>query len=109
MTIRPVDFQGLVPKIQRLSQENQQMNNKTKVQHQQFAHEDKKMIEHKLNKINKFESKGHPTIKNDEGNKKGKNSNKDPYKKKRNYKKDNHDSNEQKKNLENYAKLDIRI
>lgn len=109
MTIRPVDFQGLVPKLQRLSQENQQMNNKVKVEHQQFVHEDKKNIEHQLNKINKFESKSRPNIKNDEGSKRGKNSHQNSHKKKTKHKENDDDSKVQKKISATQSKLDIRI
>ncbi|WZL74872.1 hypothetical protein QBE52_09335 [Clostridiaceae bacterium 35-E11] len=109
MTIRPVDFQGLVPKIQRLSQENQQINNKEKVEHQHFIHEDKKNTEQQLNKINKFEGKAQPNIRNnDEGNKNKKGAHQNPNKKKRNHKENDH-SKEQNGMLTTQSKLDIRI
>lgn len=69
MSIRPVDLQTMIPKNIRLSQENQWLNNKERMEHQNLVMADKKNVENQLQRVNAFEKKDHPKIKNQERHK----------------------------------------
>ncbi|HHY90927.1 MAG TPA: hypothetical protein GX503_04605 [Clostridiales bacterium] len=62
MPIRPIDYQVLIPKTQQVSRENQILNDKLRLEHQQLVQHDQKNIQLKMQKVNEFESKDHPQI-----------------------------------------------
>ncbi|TCO79918.1 hypothetical protein [Marinisporobacter balticus] len=72
MSIRPIDFQVLVPKTQQMSQENQALNNKIRNEQEYLIQQDKINVEQQLNKVKKFENKDRLNMRNDQDkNKKG--------------------------------------
>lgn len=64
VSIRPIDFQSMVPKNIKLSQENQTLNNKERLEHQAIVIQDQKNNERQLNRVNTFDRKTHPHIHN---------------------------------------------
>ncbi|QXM06121.1 hypothetical protein [Crassaminicella indica] len=68
MSIRPIDFQVLMPKTQQQSQENQVANNRVRLDQEYLVQQDKMNIEHKLKKVNEFENKDHPNIRDKQDN-----------------------------------------
>lgn len=63
MSIRPVDFQVLVPKTQSYSQENQVANNRLRMEQEYLGQQDKTNVEHHLNKVSELEDKDKANIK----------------------------------------------
>ncbi len=76
MAIRPIDYQVLVPKTQQQSKENQILNDKNRFEHQQMVQQEQKNIKQQLQKINEFQNKDSPNIK-DYREKNNKNSSKE--------------------------------
>ncbi|MBB6216505.1 hypothetical protein HNQ80_002607 [Anaerosolibacter carboniphilus] len=64
MSIRPIDFQSMIPKNIKLSQENQTLNNKERFEHQTLVIQDQKNTEKQLNRVNTFDRKTYPKIAN---------------------------------------------
>jgi hypothetical protein len=64
VSIRPIDFQSMVPKNIKLSQENQTLNNKERLEHQALVIQDQKNNERQLNRVNTFDRKTYPNINN---------------------------------------------
>lgn len=95
MPIRPIDMQVLIPKSQNVSKMSQDMANKSENLLQQAHGKNKKVEEKKLKKVNKFDKKENPLIRNNDKNK-------FIYSKDRKNKDENH-------NNENNTTIDIRI
>ncbi len=62
MPIRPIDYQVLIPKTQQVSKENQILNDKLRLEHQQLVQQDQRNIQLKMQKVNEFENKDNPQI-----------------------------------------------
>ncbi|MCT4606750.1 MAG: hypothetical protein N4A64_11720 [Marinisporobacter sp.] len=69
MSIRPIDFQVLMPKTQQQSQENQIANNRASVDQENLMQQNKINTEHQLKKVNQSESKDHPNIRDEQSSK----------------------------------------
>ena len=50
MPIRPIDYQVLIPKTQQVSKENQILNDKLRLEHQQLVQQDQRNIQLKMQK-----------------------------------------------------------
>lgn len=108
MSIRPIDFQPLVPKTQQMSQENQVLNDKVRNEQQGLIQQDKIKVEQKLNKVNEFENKDRLSMrKNRDKNNKGHSKNSD--KKKQKDQKDIDEKNNNKFMNEIGNNIDIKI
>ena len=57
MSIRAVDYQMLIPNTIQQSKVNQHNHDRVRIEHQQLSNEDKKNIDHQLNKVNTFDRK----------------------------------------------------
>lgn len=64
MSIRPIDYQILVPKTQQTAQENQHQQNRLRIEQQHLVQLDQKEVERHLNKVNASEHKDEARIKN---------------------------------------------
>ncbi|SHI79497.1 hypothetical protein SAMN02745975_00616 [Geosporobacter subterraneus DSM 17957] len=63
MSIRPIDFQILVPKTQQTSQDYQHQQNKLRLEQQHLVQSSQKEASHHLNKVNAFSNKDESRIK----------------------------------------------
>jgi hypothetical protein len=104
MSIRAVDFQILVPKTQKLAQENHIQNSKLRMEYQHVVQQDRKNIDQQFNQINSLERKKYLNIKKDEERKNKSNHNNDnQYNRKK-------ELVHQKKNIKNIeTRFDMRI
>ncbi|MFT9494980.1 hypothetical protein [Anaerosolibacter sp.] len=75
VSIRPIDFQSMIPKNIKMSQENQTLNNKERMEHQTLVIQDQKNIEKQMSRVNAFDQKTHPNINNENHHRNGQGNN----------------------------------
>ncbi len=66
MSIRPIDMQVMLPRVQKINQAKPAVVNKQVNEQQMMQANTNVTVEKKLNRVNTFERKDHPRVKNEE-------------------------------------------
>jgi hypothetical protein len=109
VSIRPIDFQSMIPKNIKMSQENQVLSNRERMEHQTLVIQDQKNIEKQLNRVNSFDQKTHPHINKQNHHKNGQGQNQSSQENKKDEKENAEDKNKEILVTGKGARIDIMI